>query len=237
MPSRPVNSRLVSWFGKLPAYGDFIGRRMAHSFQGEWDYWVRSGLDQLRSDEPDQWVERYTLSPLWNFMCSSSFSGQSICGVIAPSMDRVGRFFPISVIAIADGAGESFVDDTVLLDFFAGASAAVIDARRLTMGAEDFEQRLVALPWPMQGAAAAGSAAAPANSIANILSDLGFTGNPLTSMRYAMPTIDWRQALSQAQQNSVWWVSPNVQHPRQEFLHHGPLHRAMFARLFQGVRR
>ncbi len=224
-----------AWFGKLPTYGDFIGRHMAQAFQGEWDYWVRSGLDQLRSEEPSLWVERYTHSPLWNFICSSSFSGQPMCGVVAPSMDRVGRYFPIAVLAIAEGEHRGFSQDGALLDFFSGASAAVIDARRLTMGADDFERRLAALPWPFQ--ATTDAVSAPANAIADILSDLGLAGVRSSSMSYSLPTGDWRHMLSQVGDTSVWWVSPSVRHTRQEFIHQGPLHRAMFARLFQGVRR
>lgn len=92
------------WYGKLPALGDFASRRLAPEWIAQWDAWLAEGLHQLREAAPDTWLEDYLASPAWRFaLLPGSLpdgSGEGLhVGVLVPSVDRVGRYFPLVVVS------------------------------------------------------------------------------------------------------------------------------------------
>ena len=87
------------WFGKLPGMGDFAQRRMPELFREPWDRWLQNGLAKLRARRTD-WTERYLKAPLWCFVLSEGvIDGRSWLGVLMPSVDGVGRYFPLTLTA------------------------------------------------------------------------------------------------------------------------------------------
>ncbi|RYF83252.1 MAG: type VI secretion system-associated protein TagF, partial [Comamonadaceae bacterium] len=85
------------WFGKLPGMGDFAHRRLPEAFRERWDHWLQSGLMQLRHQHAD-WTARYLQSPLWFFVLAPQVAGpRPWLGVLMPSVDGVGRYFPFTV--------------------------------------------------------------------------------------------------------------------------------------------
>jgi type VI secretion system protein ImpM len=87
------------WFGKLPGMGDFAHRRLPESFREGWDRWLQSGLAGLRLRH-DNWSERYLQAPLWCFVLGEGVIGPGgWLGVLMPSVDGVGRYFPFTVAA------------------------------------------------------------------------------------------------------------------------------------------
>ena len=82
-------------YGKLPAYGDFLVRNLGTPFLDPWDEWyVSASREQLG----DGWLDTYLTSPIWRFVLSSGVVDENTWGgLIMPSVDRVGRYFPISV--------------------------------------------------------------------------------------------------------------------------------------------
>lgn len=238
MSQQPVMSVLptprAAWFGKLPGLGDFVGRRMPHAFGSDWDHWLRSGLEQLRNESPDQWEQRFVQSPLWFFVAPALVTGKPTCGVVAPSMDRVGRYYPITILAMADEVDGVFASDADLALFFAAARAAVIDARRLPLSAEGVESRLSDLVWPFVG-----KAEPPKNSlISDLLADLNAASDYSSqAAAVTLPSLPWRELVAKGSETSVWWASPIAQVPYQEVVHHGAFHRSLFSRLFQGAGR
>ena len=91
-------SLLPGWYGKLPGMGDFAHRRLPDDFRHAWDRWLQGGLMQLRSRHAD-WTERYLQAPLWCFVLGEGvMAGDSPwIGVLMPSVDSVGRYFPFTV--------------------------------------------------------------------------------------------------------------------------------------------
>ncbi|MFT3818707.1 MAG: type VI secretion system-associated protein TagF [Rubrivivax sp.] len=234
MSQQPVSA--ACWFGKLPSIGDFVGRRMSHELTTGWDYWLRSGLDQLRSDAPDTWTQRFVHSPIWFFLTPARVTGVPGCGVIAPSVDRVGRFYPLTVMSLATERQQAMADTATLSRFLAGAHAAVVDARRLPLSPDELDARLAELPSPFESRQAAAPAVSPL--IANILADLNAASEAVAAgPTVALPSAELRAVLQKGADTSVWWVSPTAQWPFQELSHGGALHRPLFLRLFQGAQR
>ena len=90
----------VGFYGKLPSHGDFLRRRASEGFVRAWDAWLQEGLSASRAALGDQWLDVYLTSPAWRFACAAGVAGPTtVAGVIAPSVDRVGRYFPVTVVA------------------------------------------------------------------------------------------------------------------------------------------
>jgi type VI secretion system protein ImpM len=84
------------WFGKLPGYGDFVRSALPEATVAAWDHWVRAGLDASRAVLGQRWLEAYLEAPVWRFRLAPGLCGASgLAGVMAPSVDRAGRYFPL----------------------------------------------------------------------------------------------------------------------------------------------
>jgi len=100
--SKPRTSNLIGLFGKIPIRGDFIASALPRSLQDKIEEWIRSGFVEAQQDP--NWNEAYLCSPIWQFAAARGFfDGAAWCGVIMPSVDSVGRYFPL-VIAVRTDA-------------------------------------------------------------------------------------------------------------------------------------
>jgi type VI secretion system protein ImpM len=92
-------------YGKLPARGDFVARRLRRSFIDAWDEWLQDALLASQAALGDHWLDLYLVSPVWRFALGAGCCGPAtVCGVMMPSVDSVGRYFPLVLareIAIA----------------------------------------------------------------------------------------------------------------------------------------
>jgi type VI secretion system protein ImpM len=93
-------SAIPGFYGKLPILGDFVSRRLPRAFIDPWDQWLQSALAASREQLGAGWLEVYLTSPLWRFALSPGLCGESAwAGVLMPSVDKVGRYFPFTVAA------------------------------------------------------------------------------------------------------------------------------------------
>lgn len=87
------------WFGKLPGAGDFAHRRMPTALRTHWDDWLHDGLAALKVRHPG-WIDAYLTSPVWGFLLGPDIAGEfTWIGAMAPSVDKVGRYYPIALFA------------------------------------------------------------------------------------------------------------------------------------------
>jgi type VI secretion system protein ImpM len=154
---------IACWFGKLPFLGDFASRRLPESFIKPWDDWLQPGLAAARERTGDRWLDLYLTFPVWRFVVPAGLLGDaSWIGVLLPSIDRVGRCFPLTICepvarAALEEAGMIGID--LRLAALADAGIEALDADTV-----DFlEQRLAGL-GPMRAGVAStpGSPAAGA---------------------------------------------------------------------------
>lgn len=88
----------VGLFGKLPAHGDFIYRDLPSNFINAWDAWLQGFVGSSREQIGEQWLDVYLTSPIWRFAFSAGVIDQyAWAGIMLPSVDRVGRYFPFSI--------------------------------------------------------------------------------------------------------------------------------------------
>ncbi|AMM25098.1 type VI secretion system-associated protein TagF [Variovorax sp. PAMC 28711] len=153
---------LPGWFGKLPGMGDFAHRRLPDGFRARLDDWLHDGLLRLR-ERHDDWTVRYLEGPLWFFALGEGVAGAPAwLGVLMPSVDGVGRYFPFLVAVECDAqedaaaawawwrmaaaaALEGLADDLDAVRFDAALQ------RRLEAGAVPDEGAVRDIAWPARG--------------------------------------------------------------------------------------
>jgi type VI secretion system protein ImpM len=90
----------VGFFGKLPSVGDFVRRRVDEGIVGAWDRWLQGAIASSRELLGERWLELYLTAPMWRFFApAGTLDALPVAGVMFPSVDRVGRYFPLTVFA------------------------------------------------------------------------------------------------------------------------------------------
>jgi type VI secretion system protein ImpM len=88
------------WFGKIPALGDFVARRLPPQFIEAWDHWLSTEILATRQKLGTEWTPSYLKAPTWCFALTPGVIDASYwSGVLTPSVDRVGRHFPLTLAA------------------------------------------------------------------------------------------------------------------------------------------
>ncbi len=91
-------SIITGYFGKLPVRGDFIQRNLNPEFIQTWDTWLQNIFEASRNNLQDQWLNYYLVSPVWRYYFSLA-DGDIYTGIMLPSVDKVGRYFPLTIAA------------------------------------------------------------------------------------------------------------------------------------------
>ena len=87
-------------YGKLPSQGDFVVRRLPQDFVSPWDDWLQTGISEGRMTSAGAWEQQYQAAPVWRFVLAAGKCGPAAwAGVMQPSVDRVGRYFPLMAAA------------------------------------------------------------------------------------------------------------------------------------------
>ena len=132
----------VGWYGKIPGTGDFITRRMPPAFSESWDRWLQSAIAGSRDRLGGRWRDTFLSMPIWRFVLSPGMlTPNAWAGIMAPSVDAVGRYFPLAVAAALPSASldivgtlmaaQSWFDDIEAIALSAiapAADSAAIDA-------------------------------------------------------------------------------------------------------------
>jgi type VI secretion system protein ImpM len=128
----------VGLFGKLPSHGDFLRRRVPNEFVDAWDSWLRECLPASRNALGERWLDLYLTSPAWRFICAAGTCGPSpVIGLMVPSVDRVGRYFPLTLVAPLPDEVNPIIAATASTAFFDNAERLIIET--LATDEIDFE--------------------------------------------------------------------------------------------------
>ena len=95
----------AGWYGKIPGTGDFIARRMPASFSEAWDRWLQAAIAGSRERLGARWRDSFLSMPIWRFVLTPGMLTQNAwAGIMAPSVDAVGRYFPLAVASALPSA-------------------------------------------------------------------------------------------------------------------------------------
>ncbi len=139
----------TGFYGKLPHLGDFVGRRLSSALIEPWDQWLQASLAASRTRLGAAWLEHYLTSPLWRFVLSPGVAGQGAwAGVLMPSVDRVGRYFPLT-LAGSLPTGTNPCRLLQVTDWFERAEALALSVLDDPFSLDDFDAKVLALGDPM----------------------------------------------------------------------------------------
>jgi type VI secretion system protein ImpM len=100
----------AGWYGKIPAAGDFIARRVPPSFSQAWDRWLQTVIGGSRARLAARWRDAFLSMPVWRFVLSPAMLNVNAwAGVMVPSVDAVGRYFPLAVASALPSASLDLV--------------------------------------------------------------------------------------------------------------------------------
>jgi type VI secretion system protein ImpM len=142
------NEPRTGFFGKLASHGDFVSRRLSPTFVREWDDWLQAGLQYSRECLGEHWRTRYLCSPIWHFALAAGVCGESDwAGVLMPSVDRVGRYFPLT---LAYGGPHAPVIERLRrdADWYAELERLALSSLEHGFSLELFDRALSRLPAP-----------------------------------------------------------------------------------------
>ena len=209
MSDGALNGGGPGWYGKIAGLGDFAQRRMSDDWVSLVDGWLAVAMRDARSTLGERWLEVYLSAPVLRFAWAPGVvDSRWWFGVVMPSCDAVGRYFPLVVAETRHRAPE----DRIALDHLElwyehlGRAALATLADGDGGSLEALERALEdAPPWPTPGRDVA-------------LAPVGPRGTAIDGdeeARFAVPSsatlATWLRALSalelgaRLQGCSVWW--------------------------------
>lgn len=101
----------IGFFGKIPSRGDFVRFGLSQSVTTAWDGWVQAVLPKAEARFGDNWSEIWRAVRPWRFTFGPGVCGPvSLSGLWLPSIDKVGRTFPLLIAAEVAAMVDTFLD-------------------------------------------------------------------------------------------------------------------------------
>ncbi|MEP2715169.1 type VI secretion system-associated protein TagF [Pseudophaeobacter sp.] len=98
-------------FGKMADVGDFFRLSAPGGFVRVWDSWLQQLMIEGQAHYGTGFDSHYMSAPIWRFTLAAGQAGPSkIMGVLMPSVDRVGRRFPLTLMVQLDTPGPPALD-------------------------------------------------------------------------------------------------------------------------------
>jgi type VI secretion system protein ImpM len=194
------------WYGKISTLGDFAQRRLPVEFVQASDAWLSSTIVASRQQLGGRWLEGYLTAPLMRFAWAPGVMPGAGApwwfGVLMPSCDSVGRYFPLLVAQRRAGPPL----DRIALDHLELWFAHIAQAATGTLGegatVESFDRALgEAPPWPSAAAVAALSTLAPCAASGGVSYAFGHR----VSMSQWLNAIALDQLHARFEGCSIWW--------------------------------
>ena len=156
----------AGFHGKLPARADFIAGGLPPGVTARWDEWLQQALAASQARLGPGWAGRYRIAPPWRFALGAGGCGRlPLIGVLMPSMDAVGRCFPLLLARQIPDPAEPLALLAGSTAWFAAAEALALRALRPDFDPEALRGRLpgpVAAAIALPAAPARGATASPA---------------------------------------------------------------------------
>src|SRR5580704_8661391 len=144
-----ARSPRLGFFGKLSTRGDFVCRHLAPSFKSALDKWLSTSIATSKRQMGDAWLPAYLNAPLWRFVLGPGIAGpHPAIGVMMPSVDRVGRYFPLVLAAELPECRTPVRLFRSAGPWFAAAEAVLLSSLEDDCDIDAFDKRALALTPP-----------------------------------------------------------------------------------------
>jgi len=93
-----TESIINGYYGKVSTHGDFVSRGLPASFIDPWDAWLQEAVINSQQQLGDNWLNCYLTGPIYRFVLAPGIcGGNSWLGVMMPSVDSIGRYYPMII--------------------------------------------------------------------------------------------------------------------------------------------
>lgn len=227
------SSPVVMWYGKIPAMGDFVRRRMPDSVLQPWERWFSSGVSQIRSPLRPA-VPNMPVTPVhaWGFLRSLPQGGVQ-AGAVMPSQDRVGREYLVCALVSLSAEQCQLVRLPVLANMVEQLGLALQQGVRFCWAATQLDHTL--------------NSAMPVSGLLADSVEAKFeqrdAGQDILDVLYgsqarSLPQDPWavlQPCLEPGSHRSYWWCLGMSNPSWRSVMHSGELSLALFRRLFVSV--
>ena len=151
--SGAVDGGVIRGFaGKVPARGDFVHAGLPREFTDPWHDWQSLVIAGSRTLMGEAWLDAFLEAPVWRFVLPPGFCGpRAAVGLIRPSVDKVGRYFPLTLAALCAAGTPDPTEWSEWLD-------TTEDLGRLALDEDAPPERLMPPPPPLSPARTSGTA-------------------------------------------------------------------------------
>jgi type VI secretion system protein ImpM len=190
------------WYGKLSMLGDFAQRRLSEHVVQRCDTWLSQAMAASREHLGANWLEIYLSAPILRFAWAPGvLDAQWWFGILMPSCDQVGRYFPLLVAQRRASAPA----DRIALDhlelWFEHIAQAALQTLQERAVLDAFEDALRnAPPWPTPGKSIP-LAPRPSHG------ENQFTIRRSTTLHEVMQALAVQELMARLKGASLWWRS------------------------------
>jgi len=206
------------WYGKLPSTGDFASRRLPHEIIEPWDTWLAEEISRLR-EQSEGWLNAYLESPTWRFVVPARWVNPAqsgwLAGILMPSVDSVGRYFPLSIMVALPNAPSHTETLALLLNWLHALDDLAADALQEDWSIDTLEEALAQRPVPDMS-----QESQQLQQLSALLrNDVQMVSLPMPDTRQAMMgdvgqiALQWMmagQGRDTVQALGWWWCEPNA---------------------------
>ena len=129
----------IGFYGKIPTAGDFVTRGLPYDFVQRWDRWLARHIAPLID------TEFWHADTPYRFISGAAAFGRAT-GVVVASSDRVGRRFPLSLVAMLPATSADLASNCDR--WFAAAEDLGRAAQTGALSPDELNTALAALPFP-----------------------------------------------------------------------------------------
>lgn len=186
--------------GKVPTKGDFVTRRLPRDFLDPWDQWLQSAINCSKEQLGEEWLPIYLTSPIWRFILSPGLcGGDAVAGVLMPSVDRVGRYFPFTLAVALSGCSNPAAVPVTGAKWFDRAEALALTALEDPFDFESFDGEVGASSGPSYPGNGVPSQIYPS------LNGMRIGFDPSASVAAGFAPLVNQHLLGMFPQYSIWW--------------------------------
>jgi len=200
------------FFGKVPAVGDCVSRRLPRNFIDPWDQWLQAALASSREQLGEAWLDDYLTSPIWRFALSAEVAGPLPCtGIIMLSVDKAGRYFPLTLVTFLPATVNIFQMAGATQTWYEAAEAVALSVlEEAPPDMESLDSQIIALGLlvggavgepdntaPDSGEAQARSWHVPLQSVSGLMDSLPVMLKRLAELRFGAYSLWWSSGSEQ----------------------------------------
>ncbi|MDO5528023.1 MAG: type VI secretion system-associated protein TagF [Paracoccus sp. (in: a-proteobacteria)] len=149
MGARAPSPLPAGYFGKVPTQGDFVFRGLPLSLNDRLDAWLRQSVQSSQRQMGREWLPAFLVAPVWRMAITPGLFGpDALVGVMMPSVDRAGRYFPLVIAAPIPGLRASAADLARMTTWFDAAEETALSTLDPHFSLGWFDEQIAGLSLP-----------------------------------------------------------------------------------------